>query len=82
VRSALAFVERGECSAGIVYKTDALISTKVEIVATFPDNSHAAIIYPVALVRQSASVKAFLNYLTQPSAANIFSQYGFKRLQP
>jgi ABC-type molybdate transport system, periplasmic component len=30
VRSALAFVERGECEVGIVYKTDALISRKVK----------------------------------------------------
>lgn len=28
VRSTLAFVERGECEVGIVYKTDALISQK------------------------------------------------------
>jgi len=40
VRSALAFVERGECDVGIVYKTDALISKKVKVIGTFPENSH------------------------------------------
>lgn len=35
VRSALAFVERGECEVGIVYKTDALISQKVKIIRYF-----------------------------------------------
>ncbi len=34
VRTALAFVERGECPLGIVYATDAKISDKVEVVAT------------------------------------------------
>lgn len=82
VRSALAFVERGECSAGIVYKTDALVSQKVQLVAQFPDNSHTAIVYPIALVSQSEPAKAFLSYLTQPEAGKIFTQYGFKRLQP
>ena len=37
VRTALAFVERGECPLGIVYATDAKISDKVEVVARFPE---------------------------------------------
>ena len=37
VRAALAFVERGEAAAGIVYATDALVSKKVRIAATFPE---------------------------------------------
>src|SRR3546814_1943193 len=40
VRAALAFVERRECAAGIVYSSDAKISDKIEIVRTFPENSH------------------------------------------
>ncbi|MEO6117923.1 MAG: molybdate ABC transporter substrate-binding protein, partial [Methylotenera sp.] len=46
VRGALAFVERGECGAGIVYETDAKVSNKVEIIATFPEESHKPIVYP------------------------------------
>ena len=30
VRSTLAFVERGECQVGIVYRTDALMSKKLK----------------------------------------------------
>lgn len=78
VRAALAFVERGECAAGIVYETDALISNKVEIVGTFPENTHEPIIYPVALVTQSTEAKAFLDFLTQAQALAIFEKQGFK----
>jgi molybdate transport system substrate-binding protein len=81
VRSALAFVERGECQVGIVYKTDALISKKVKIAGTFPSNSHSPIVYPVALTVQgekNASAVKFNQYLKQsPQAKKVFSQYGF-----
>jgi molybdate transport system substrate-binding protein len=82
VRAALAFVERGECAAGIVYETDARISKKVEVIGTFPEDSHTPIVYPMAMVSQSEEAKAFLDYLSQAEAAKIFAHYGFKRLQP
>ena len=50
VRAALAYVERGEAAAGVVYATDALVSQKVRIAATFPEASHPPIIYPIALI--------------------------------
>ncbi|GAB6141233.1 molybdate ABC transporter substrate-binding protein [Methylosoma difficile] len=82
VRAALAFVERGECAAGIVYETDARISKKVDVIGTFPEDSHAPIVYPMAMLSQSEEAKAFLEYLNQADAAKIFAEYGFKRLQP
>ncbi len=86
VRAALAFVERGECVAGIVYETDAKISTKVEIVATFPEQSHVPIVYPIAIVSNAnlASTNKlandYLNYLQSPNAIAIFKKYGFSIL--
>jgi molybdate transport system substrate-binding protein len=80
VRAALAFVERGECAAGIVYGTDAKISDKVEVIANFPEDSHSPIVYPMALVSQSAEAKAFFAYLTQAEAGAVFTRYGFIRL--
>lgn len=85
VRSTLAFVERGECDVGIVYKTDALISQKVKIIGTFPANSHSPIVYPLALTRQGVQNKEavqfekFIQKSTQAKA--IFHKYGF-RLNP
>lgn len=85
VRSTLAFVERGECEVGIVYKTDALISRKVKIIGTFPANSHSPIVYPLALTRQGAQNKEAVQFekFIQKSvqAKAIFQKYGF-RLNP
>lgn len=78
VRTALTFVERGECGAGIVYATDARISDKVEVVATFPPSSHAPIVYPFARVRNARpEAGAFLRHLRSPQATAVFRRHGF-----
>ncbi len=77
VRSALNFVERGECDTGIVYETDAKQSQKVEIIGRFPKDSHAPIVYPAALVTQSRDAKAYLAYLKKKPAREVFARYGF-----
>jgi molybdate transport system substrate-binding protein len=82
VRTALAFVERGECGAGIVYATDAGISDKVDVLAEFPANTHAPIVYPFAAVKHARpQARAFLQYLRAPEAAAIFQRHGFTVLQ-
>ena len=81
VRGALAFVERGECAAGIVYETDAKISNKVEIVATFPEESHKPIVYPMAFVSNAKNVNNdYFSYLQSSNALDIFKKYGFNIL--
>ncbi len=81
VRTALAFVERGECSLGIVYATDAKISSKVEVLATFPASTHSPIVYPFAAVKGArGESKAFLDFVASPVAEAIFKKYGFVRL--
>ncbi|NNH35276.1 molybdate ABC transporter substrate-binding protein [Acinetobacter sp. NIPH 2377] len=81
VRSALAFVERGECEVGIVYKTDALISQKIKIIGTFPANSHSLIVYPLALTKQGAKNKEAVQFeqfiKSSQRAKTIFQKYGF-----
>lgn len=78
VRTALAFVERGECSLGIVYKTDAQLSKKVKVVTTFPATSHAPIEYPGALTKNAgAESKAFWFFLQSDQAKAVFTRYGF-----
>ena len=81
VRGALAFVERGECAAGIVYDTDAKISNKVEIVTTFPEESHKPIVYPMAFVVNAKNVNNdYFSYLQSSNALDIFKKYGFNIL--
>jgi molybdate transport system substrate-binding protein len=78
VRSALAFVERGECALGIVYATDAQLSQKVRVVGTFPPDTHDPIAYPFALLRGARpAAAAFLAQLASPSGAAVFARYGF-----
>lgn len=78
VRAALAFVERGECAAGIVYETDAKISDKVSIIANLPEQSHEPIVYPLALMpNASDEAVAFYQYLKSPEANAVFEKFGF-----
>jgi molybdate transport system substrate-binding protein len=80
VRAALVMVERGETPLGQVYATDAAISKKVRIVATFPLKSHPPIVYPVAAVarQESGAASDFLNFLKTQEARAIFEKYGFE----
>jgi molybdate transport system substrate-binding protein len=81
VRAALAFVARAETPLGIVYATDALVEKRVRIVDTFPEDSHAPITYPVALiVTAKPEARAFVAYLRSPAARAVFAHYGFKNL--
>jgi len=79
VRSALAFVSRGEALLGIVYETDAKVDRGVEIIGTFPADSHPAIIYPVALTTGSkaADAQAFLDFVKSSAAFEVFKKFGF-----
>lgn len=78
VRVALAYVARGEAPLGIVYTTDAMAESKVKIVGTFPDNTHAPIVYPAALTKDAGpAAAAFLKYLSSEQAIAILGQAGF-----
>jgi molybdate transport system substrate-binding protein len=78
VRAALLLVARGEAPFGIVYATDALAEPKVRIVDTFPENTHTAIVYPVAIVATSRSPYAqrFVDSLAAPAARAIWARHG------
>ena len=79
VREALNFVDKGEAAAGIVYATDAAISPNVKTVDTFPESTHAPIVYPVALVsgHDEGMPQAFLDFLDSDAGTAILQKYGF-----
>jgi molybdate transport system substrate-binding protein len=80
VRTALAYVERGEAPAGIVYATDAAASTKVEVAFRVPADLHPKIVYPVVLVkganRRARELHAFLQ---TKEAWEVFEKAGFTK---
>jgi molybdate transport system substrate-binding protein len=81
VRSALAFVDRGEAPLGIVYETDAMVDKNVRVVDVFPATSHAPIVYPIALtVNAKTEAAKFLAYIMSPASDVTFKAYGFVRL--
>lgn len=78
VRAVLAFVERGEAAAGIVYASDAAASGKVKVVGVFPDRAHPPVTYAVALVKGAGPVgRAFYDFLVSPPARAVFERHGF-----
>ena len=83
VRATLALVSRGEAPLGIVYQTDANSDKGVQIVGTFPENTHPPIIYPIAVVAASTNPGAsgYVAFLKSPAARPIFEKHGFTVLQ-
>ena len=79
VRAALLLVERGEVAAGIVYASDAALSTKIRIAATIPADSHTPIIYPSGVIAAGHRAAAwhFARYLQRPEAQTVFRRHGF-----
>jgi molybdate transport system substrate-binding protein len=79
VRTALAYVARGEAPLGIVYATDAHAEPRVKVVGVFPQTTHPRILYPAALTKATPTGRAVLDYLSGPRAMAVFAAEGFIR---
>jgi molybdate transport system substrate-binding protein len=84
VRAALALVSTGEAPVGIVYATDAEADPGVRVVGTFPEGSHAPIVYPAAVTAAAdgAAAGAYLGFLQGAKARELFEAQGFTVLAP
>ncbi len=82
VRAALLLVSRGEAPFGIVYETDARVDPQAKIVDRFPEDTHPAIIYPAAVLKEASSpvAGAFLDALKTDKAKAAFEAAGFTYL--
>ncbi|MGF1512102.1 MAG: molybdate ABC transporter substrate-binding protein [Elainellaceae cyanobacterium] len=81
VRQVLAYVETGNVDAGLVYRTDLLVSKRVKAIATAPAESHSPIVYPVATVEEGRAPEAaqdFVDFLFTDAAEDVFRTYGFE----
>ncbi len=82
VRAVLNYVETGDAECGFVYKTDALMlqEDKGKIVEDVESQLHDPIVYPAAIMKDSAqaeATKAFYEYLETDYAKGVFEKYGF-----
>ncbi|GAP99409.1 molybdate ABC transporter substrate-binding protein [Leptolyngbya sp. NIES-2104] len=80
VRQVLNFVESQNADAGIVYRSDALSSDQVKIVATAPETSHSPVIYPIAVLKRTPNRDAaqkFVQFLSSDAAKAVFGKQGF-----
>ena len=79
VRAALNFVVKGEAPLGVVYRSDAISEPSVRVVDTFPESTHAPIVYPAAVLTDHDTPDAheLLDLLHAPATQAIFRRYGF-----
>ena len=83
VRQVLDYVSRGEVEAGLVYASDAAIAEgRINIAAEAPKGSHEAIVYPIAVIKDSknsaASIK-FIELTLSETGQAILAKYGFAK---
>ncbi len=83
-RAALAAVESGGAQAGIVYRTDALRSSKVRTVHLVPREQAPPSVYPLAVLRGRANqaVSACAAYLASEQGLAVFAAHGFEPWPP
>jgi molybdate transport system substrate-binding protein len=78
VRAVLALVARAEAPLGIVYLTDARAEPRVAVVDTFPGSSHAAIVYPMGVLREApAAADDLAAFLAAPGTRAVWRHHGF-----
>jgi molybdate transport system substrate-binding protein len=81
VRQVLDYVARGEVDAGIVYATDVQVAQgKVSVAASAADRDYGPILYPLAVVKDSANTnaaKGFVDLVVSPEGVQILKKHGF-----
>jgi len=80
VKQVLQYVETGNVDAGFVYKTDALVSSKVNVALVIKPDLHSAITYHLGVVKSTkylVETLDFYSFLQSIEALNIFKKYGF-----
>ncbi len=79
VRAALMVVEMGEAERGIVYRTDAIKSTKVDIIGYIPSSMHKPILYYSVILKnhKPGLTTDFYTFIQSKRAKQVWEKYGF-----
>jgi len=80
VRQALLYADRGEVDGAFVYRTDALLVKRAEILFVVPQELYPQVVYPAALTKagaDNAAAKEFFAFLFSEYAQDLFKKYGF-----
>lgn len=84
VRAALALVESGAVSVGIVYATDAAVSSRVAVSLAVAPAQAPRVVYPVAIPRDARAplaARGFVELLRSERGAAVFRRHGFAVLE-
>jgi molybdate transport system substrate-binding protein len=80
VRTALAYVQRGDADAAVVYATDALGREGVRVLLAFPPESYPEVAYPAAVLQSSRhpeAARAFIAFLRSEAAQAVMRAQGW-----
>ena len=80
---AVKMVAQGDLPIAIVFATHAAATDpRVEVIGTFPDDTHPKILYPAAILAQSHNPDAdrLLDYLESSAASMTFRRFGYVTL--
>lgn len=80
-RVTLAYIERGEVDAGLIYATDAQRSTRVHVVTELPVELYDPIVYRLVRLRDTqhpGAADRFFQFLQSDQARVLFEEAGFQ----
>lgn len=81
VRAVLAKIELGEADAGIVYRTDAMVSGDRVLAIAIPQSANVIATYPIAVVDSSENAEiaaAFVAFIRGTEGRRLLSDAGFE----
>lgn len=81
VRQALNYVDTENTIAGFCYGSDALMAENSVVAEIVPADSHAPIVYPAAIIKDSKNFEEtdkFFKFLQSDDSKVVFEKYGFK----
>lgn len=81
VRQVLTYVESGNAELGVVYASDAAMTTQVKVLAKAKPEWHQPIVYPAAVLSETTKIEeaqAFLNFVMGQTGKEILKKYGFE----